>query len=372
MVAVLSILVESNDVDFYHFGQEVDQENQERLEEMGITVYPCHKKIPEWKLFRARYDLGIFEFFHTAKWLMQTYKRLQPWSTVVVDSVDVHFARFEMASKLGVEKNIDLVKAKAEEISVYFSADYVGVITTEDESLLKKEGIENCFILPNIVPNVYRDFSTVRPPNVLFVGGFAHEPNVDAAKWLLYEIWPIVLEKFDKAKLDIVGKGLPVDLIERVEELDSVIYHGFVENLESIIESTAVSIAPLRYGAGMKGKVNQAMASGLPVVSTDVGLQGIPGEDGVHFMKSNEANEFAKRIADLLCSVDLQNRMGKSGQSISGEICGIELSRNIINNLLRESINRNDQRRISIYENIIRYYTFVVRVIGKSIKSLVR
>lgn len=371
LVAILALLSEEHIIHFYHFGQDQNPSQEAALESMGIKVYSCLNNKPEAQLLKNHYDLGIFEFFHTAKWYLKSYQRLQPWSTTMVDSVDVHFARFKMAGELGIEQEANIERGKADEIRAYLQADIVGVITQEDEQLLKQEGINHTIVLPNIVPNSHRDFKRTRQPIALFVGGFAHDPNVDAVNWLMQDIWPKVSKNIPSCRLIIVGSGMPLELQQVADNAQNVTYLGYVDDLDPIIDKAAVSVAPLRYGAGMKGKVNQAMACGLPVVSTTVGLQGIHGKDGTHFHKCDTAEIFADRIIGLFESSSKQVELGRNGQSISDEICGMSLAQARLNQLISKTITLNNSRKLTLLDKLAIPSTYILQVLKRFVKPII-
>ncbi|MGW8323943.1 MAG: glycosyltransferase family 4 protein, partial [Thermodesulfobacteriota bacterium] len=113
---------------------------------------------------------------------------------------------------------------------------------------------------------------------VLFVGGFLHPPNEDAVRYLLEEIWPLVCEKRPTPPLYIVGNHPPKWLLNN--RVAGVQVLGYIPDLAPLYEKVVASIAPLRFGAGIKGKINESMAYGVPVVTTSIGSEGIPGKTG--------------------------------------------------------------------------------------------
>ena len=102
---------------------------------------------------------------------------------------------------------------------------------------------------------------------VMFVGGFQHPPNIDAVEYYATEIWPLLTELCPDLETYIIGSRMP-DSLKRLGESKGLTMLGFVEDLTPYYESCKLAIAPLRYGAGVKGKVNQALSYGLPVVGS--------------------------------------------------------------------------------------------------------
>jgi glycosyltransferase involved in cell wall biosynthesis len=123
----------------------------------------------------------------------------------------------------------------------------------------------------------------------VFLGNFTHGPNVDAVEWLA-RLWPPLHARCGEARLRIVGAGLPGSLRDRMQALAGVDVMGHVEDLDDVLATSRVMLAPLRYGAGVKGKINAAFAAGLPVVATSCAIEGMQiGEDPVACIADEEA-----------------------------------------------------------------------------------
>lgn len=190
---------------------------------------------------------------------------------------------------------------------------------------------------PVVIPNLHDMSTRKRHGNrssarwdLLFVGGFLHEPNTDAVRWLLNGIVPRL--PLNRYRIAIVGHGLPRDLADLADSA-GVEYLGEVETLEPIYASTKASIAPLRFGAGVKGKVIEAALHGLPVVATDVAWESIDVSHGVSGLVANDEAEFASAITSLLDDEDLRSRIvDECGAWLSG------FSIESYSNLLRDSI----------------------------------
>jgi len=134
---------------------------------------------------------------------------------------------------------------------------------------------------------------------ILFVAGFGHQPNVDGARWFMTEILPLVRKANPRASLALVGSN-PTDEMRKWAETQ-VHIAGFVSDseLRRWYQRSRIAVAPLRFGAGMKGKVVEAMANGLPIVTTTTGRQGLG--DAKEFLPAfDEPSEFAAEILNLL------------------------------------------------------------------------
>jgi glycosyltransferase involved in cell wall biosynthesis len=135
--------------------------------------------------------------------------------------------------------------------------------------------------------------------NIIFVGGFWHKPNADAVAWFVREIWPLVLAKAPDCRFLVVGSNPGPEMLA-MAKAPNVDVLGFVPDIEPLYDSARVCVAPIRFGAGVKGKVGQSMAHGLPVVATSVGAEGMQLQDGKHLLVADEPEAFARHVLSLL------------------------------------------------------------------------
>lgn len=134
--------------------------------------------------------------------------------------------------------------------------------------------------------------------DIMFIGGFGHRPNVDAVKWLAAEILPELVKCIPDIKIHILGSNAPQEVLELASE--NLIIEGFVtdEQLENFYRTCRISLVPLRYGAGIKGKVVEAMRFGTPVVTTTIGAEGIPNAEDAMVIE-DDSKRMAEKLAEL-------------------------------------------------------------------------
>jgi glycosyltransferase involved in cell wall biosynthesis len=154
--------------------------------------------------------------------------------------------------------------------------------------------------------------------DLLFVAGFAHAPNVDAAIWFVNDVFPLIRKRHPGIKLYLVGSN-PT---EGVRELEGGGVHvtGFVsdEALAGYYRTSKVAVAPLRYGGGMKGKVVEAMRFGIPCVTTPAGAQGFSGTS--EFLSvAEDAASFATAVLRLLDDEEAWLRASRLSQAFARE-----------------------------------------------------
>jgi glycosyltransferase involved in cell wall biosynthesis len=178
------------------------------------------------------------------------------------------------------------------------AADLVVTVTEVERETLGQYGIDRVGVIPTIhdvEPHESFDFA-VRS-GLIFIGGYGHTPNVDAAQWLCNEIMPIVWRTHPGIGVTLLGNQPPLS-VQRLRS-DRVTVTGFVRDVTGFFEEARLFVAPLRYGAGMKGKVGQALSYGLPVVTTSVGADGYALIDDENCLIADDTRSFAAAIVRL-------------------------------------------------------------------------
>ena len=256
-------------------------------------------------LASRQYAAVVFEWHFAAKTLIDEVRIAQPRARVIVDSVDVVFNRLEAKARVtnAPEDHAKAVATKTEELDVYDRSDVVITVTDADAAILRTEnpGIAT-FTIPTIHPlqNPVR-IAEKHDKQLIFIGSFARpggETNADAMIYFCAEILPLIVALEPDVKLRIIGSSPTPEIAalasDRVEAL------GFVPETKPFLETSVISIAPLRFGGGMKGKIGEAMSCALPVVTTSTGIEGFGLEPGVHALVGDNPQDFADAVIRLL------------------------------------------------------------------------
>jgi glycosyltransferase involved in cell wall biosynthesis len=325
LVALLSHCANTHTVDLYvTSGVELakgSERHRELLTRAGIRVLVTDRF--GWLvgcLQRRRYDVVLFEFWQTAEEFADRARTIQPWAKIVVDSVDVHFVRELAAAGLGLYPPERAAANRERELAIYRSADAVVVVTENDEkALVECGGMPPIYTIPNSVPARPRP-DIVRSANAVFIGNFAHPPNGDGAVWYLREVWPTVRERVPTATWTVCGDAPPKDL-QQFNGSSGVEVTGHVLDTGPFLDRAAVSVAPLRFGGGMKGKVSEALAAGVPVVTTSTGAQGFGIVSGEHALIADAADDFAAAVIRVLGDADFARRLGRNGRQLADRVC---------------------------------------------------
>ncbi len=297
-------------------GQSEISRYENELHTIGVEIIQGG---PRDGLRKKKYDVIVFEFYYFVKqWLTECRIR-QPQAKIIIDSVDVHFQRLTAKAEL-TQSHIDKKQAEiimSEELKAYSSADLIVTVTSDDELLVKER-------LPTIRTAIISNIHTIHQPSkrpenksLLFVGSFVHDPNIDAMIYFCKEVMPLILRKHPDVHLSIVG-GNPPPQVSGLAS-DNVRIMGYVPDLKEILATTLVSVAPLRYGAGMKGKIGEAMGHGVPVVTTSVGIEGFGLAPGKNVLVGDSPHEFCNSVVRLIEDLDLYEKIRHNGHRFIDE-----------------------------------------------------
>lgn len=293
-------------------GMEAFKRYSDELGARGVQV--VEGGLPPLLLDRA-WDCVLFEFYEPAMQWLDEVRYRQPGARIVIDSVDVHFRRFAAKAELtGEEGDREMAeRVRRDELDIYRRADAVIVVTEDDRNTL-------CSVVPGlpllVLPNVHEVFppldpSTSAPDSLVFVGGFQHEPNTDAMLYFCADVLPLIRHAIPGVRLCVVGSNPPETICALAS--DHIDVTGYVPETLPYLAASRISIAPLRYGAGMKGKIGEAMAHGLPVVTTSVGAEGFGLSPGENVLVGDSAEEFARHVIQLLRNSVLYERIRMAG-----------------------------------------------------------
>lgn len=225
---------------------------------------------------------------------------------VIYDTLDLHFLRLTRESQVKANKE-NLLDTTIEHINIVKRlelhnikiADLSLIRSNKEISLLVKEMIpKNKLFNLSLVYQSPKIFSSYKDTEgIFFVANFLHLPNVDALYYLLNDIYPYFSNKLKKVNLYIVGKnGRNLSKVKKINK--NIIFIDFIEDINKFICNRRINIAPLRYGAGVKGKIAQALINGIPTISNEIGFEGMTIKNRNAYIASN-SQDFARKIEKL-------------------------------------------------------------------------
>lgn len=301
MLAILRLLLDLDcSVVFINEAQAHDGDYTRALQRLGVEAWwhPWSRGLPRWlSQFGEQFDLVIGSRHYVLEPLLPLLRLHAPQAQVVFDTVDLHFLRDERAAEVSgnAAAKAAAQRTRAAELALVAASDATWVVSPVEQALLKQLRPDATV---EVVSNIHDVAASTPGPEgragLLFVGGFRHTPNIDAVRWLVTEILPRVRARRHDIELHVVGSDLPPELAALRGE--GITFHGHVADLAPLLRARRLSVAPLRFGAGVKGKVNQALACGLPVVATTCAIEGMGLVDGVDVLVADDADAFADAI----------------------------------------------------------------------------
>lgn len=288
------------------------------LRAIGVEAWtqPWLTTLPDWLAKHGgRFQLIIVSRHYVLAPLLPLLRRHAPQARIVFDTVDLHHLREQREAEERGDAALQRAAARtrSEELALITAVDRTWVVSPVEKALLA-EALPAATI--DIVSNIHR----VRGPGpgmtgrhgLLFVGGFRHPPNVDAALWLAHDILPQIRAKRPDIGLSLVGSDAPPEILA-LDGRDGIRVHGHVPDLEPLLDAHRYSVAPLRYGAGVKGKVNTALAHGLPVLATPCAVEGMGLTHGSDVLVAEGAEAFAEAVIAAYDDAALWQRLAEGG-----------------------------------------------------------
>jgi O-antigen biosynthesis protein len=274
------------------------------LQQLGVEVlwHPFLANPVAWFAEHGRrFDLVLISRHYIASSYLGLVRMHAPQARLVFDTVDLHYLREQRAAELSGkdEDRRSAGETRRKELALIREADLTLVVSPVERDLL---GVDAPGARVEVLSNVHEVFGCRRPfaerSDLMFVGGFQHPPNIDAAIWFVEAILPLVRATRPDIRVYLVGSRAPAEVLA-LGEHPGVVFHGFVEDLEPLLDSVRIAIAPLRYGAGVKGKINMSMSYGQPVVATGVAVEGMHLEGGIDVLVADSAEDFAAAVLRL-------------------------------------------------------------------------
>jgi len=318
MMAILELLVEMGyRVSFMPINLAWSGRYSEALQAKGIETI-CHPETSSPSAWLQTYgtllDWIIGSRYYVLDDVFSDIKKYAPQARIVFDTVDLHFLREQRKASLENDATMAKVAESTQKVesTLIKNSDTTLVVSSVEKDLLHEQ-------LPDadirILSNIHTTVGTVSPRNkrsgLLFVGGFQHPPNVDAARWLIEDILPKLRSQDPNIELHLIGSRMP-EWLQNMQA-PGLYNHGFVEDLMPHLTQRRVALAPLRYGAGVKGKVNQAMAYGIPVVATSMAAEGLHATHNVDILIADDTESFVDEIIRVYNDKGLWQQLSKGG-----------------------------------------------------------
>ncbi len=310
------------------FVKEFDYVKQKKFEIVkNVILYFSKKSLREsfafsknfLKILKEKISLNKYDFVWFNHERTYQYSLYIPSCKKIVDLHDVTSERHKKAFLK--EKNpflklihlYEFFRIKNVERKILKSAH--GIIVTSKEEKRKLKNNKKVYELA-FYPEIKIKKVENNEKNILFIGDMDYFPNKDALFYFMKKIFPHIKEKIKDVKLFIVGPSINKS-IEKLSNGKDIFVKGFVPKIEEVYSKTNVLVVPLRIGTGIRVKIIEAMANGVPIVSTKIGCEGIKGiKDGVNIIVRDNPLEFAEAVERLLVDKKLAELISKGGYDL--------------------------------------------------------
>ncbi|WP_243039107.1 glycosyltransferase [Dyella sedimenti] len=276
-----------------------------------VLCRPWVSDLPHWLRAHGHELRAVILCRHTvAGQYASLVRKLAPKARLLFDTVDLHFLREQRAAELSGSASMarQALASRKSELALIEQCDVTFVVSPHEQALLAAEVPQaKVELLSNI-----HEVHGCRQPQALrrdfvFIGGFGHPPNADAVRWIASDILPALRKHAPDARVHVLG-DVPDSAREELRA-PGLELHGRVPDLAPWLDGALASLAPLRFGAGVKGKINMAMSYGVPVIATPLAVEGMHLEKGTDVLLAETAEDFAQAAQELQQNADLWSRL---------------------------------------------------------------
>ncbi len=311
------------------------------MEEMGVRCVTAG----DYAYFEGYYfdvadrlDACFVSRVHFGGMQIESLRRLCPDARIIFNTVDLHFVREEREGALKNDPALIVRARRTREIELDFAAqaDATVVVSSSEKVLLDDLAPE---ARTHVVPLI-RQFAELREDafsqrrDIAFIGGFNHQPNIDAIEHFLADVWPHVHARRPDIGFRVIGANMPDDWARR--KVAGVTFVGFVEDLDGELARLRLTVAPLRYGAGAKGKLVSSLAAGVPAVVSAIASEGMGLADGETVLVADGGEDFAGKIIRLHDDEALWTKLSRNGAAFIRSHYSIDTGYDIMRDILAQ------------------------------------
>ncbi len=326
MFSYMSILARAGfDLTFVPMNFADDGRYSRALNELGIKTLSA----PEWTTIEAVIeayapgsDVVLIYRAPVARRVLDLVRQTAPGVRILLHATDLHFLRMEREAALsGSPAHAAAARdMRAIELPLIARADASIVVSTYEHELLSAllpEAVIHRIPIMRDTPPRRRGLSRLLSGNpgrrrgVVFIGSYPHTPNVDAVHWFVREVWPLLQARHFAHRFVIAGSNMPEDIAAL--SADTIEVRGYVKDLAALFARCRISVAPLRYGAGIKGKIVSSLSHGVPVVATRVAAEGMELRAGEEILVADHPTAMADQIEHLCRDAELWRRLSDNG-----------------------------------------------------------
>ncbi|MCE4371126.1 glycosyltransferase [Xanthomonas hortorum] len=309
------------------------------LQQLGVEVWyaPFLEGIGSWlRTHGARFAMVLLVRHHVAHACLPLLKQYAPQARTLFDTVDLHYLRERRGAELAGDANLlrAAERTRLRELEIMAATDVTLLVSAAEQAQLQADAPQiRTALLSNLHEVAGNGHPFAQRRDLVFVGGFRHPPNVDAVQWFISAIFPQVRAQLPEVIFHCIGADMPEALKLLADECPGVQLHGHVPDLVPYMDAARIAVAPLRFGAGVKGKINLSMAHGQPVVGTTCAVEGMHLRDGEDVCVADNADAFAAAIVHLYQDAALWQRLADNGLRNVAQHFSLDAARSTVRTL---------------------------------------
>ena len=266
------------------------------------------------------FDLIYITRYSIAEKYIDICRDYAPQAKIIFNNADLHFLREirasiyqgskKMLKRANKTKEAEMRVIKKVDLVLSYNSSEHAVIESHNDTLAPIKLVRCPWVVDMPERNVP---SFENRNNISFLGGYGHPPNVEAVEYFVAHVMPNLKAKQPDIKFNVYGSHLPKKLLDL--EDDTIIMHGYIEELDEVYDDNRIFIAPLQSGAGIKGKVLGAIAYGIPTILSPVAAEGIGLRDGVETLIAETPEQWLEAIEKLYNNPSLWLSISQAGKN---------------------------------------------------------
>ena len=303
-----------------------------------VIVYPAIQSVKEWlQANAANYDVCVLARGPVAWPYLETIKACAPNLRLIFNTVDLHYLRELRQAELANDeaaRRAALV-LRDQELELIDKCDLT-ILLSNDELYTVREHRPEAPL--TVLPVVFKDIPGAaqgyeQRHDILFIGSFPHKPNIDAVVYFAESVFPIIKRQIPNIRFKVIGANPPEE-IQRFATTPGIEILGFVKDLEPVFADIRLTVAPLRYGAGIKGKIGTSLCYGVPCVATPMAVEGMGLTAGLNVLVGESPEAFASAVCDAYQNASLWQTLSTEGLKFAVEHYSVDVIQERVRNLL--------------------------------------
>lgn len=303
-----------------------------------VLVYPAVHSVSEWlQANAAKYDICIMARGPVVWPYLEIIKTYAPKLKLIFNTVDLHYLRELRQAELANDESARraALVLRDQELDLIDKCNLTILLSNDELYTVRDLRHEAPLaVLPVVfkkIPGAVQGHEMRR--DILFIGSFPHKPNIDAVMYFAQSIFPIIRQQIPDVRFKVVGANPPEE-IRQLDAIPGIEILGFVKDLDPIFADIRLTVAPLRYGAGIKGKIGTSLCYGVPCVATPMAVEGMGLTARLNVLIGESPEEFASAVYDAYQNAALWQALSNEGHKFAVENYSIDVIQDRVRNLL--------------------------------------